>query len=804
MRPLDAVGPLPGWRRGGAGSEDNETSMDERTYTLLEFDKVIERMAERAATSLGRERLSALRCFSVPEDAERELAAVDESLQMLLRFGPPPFAGVTDVRGSLRSVRIGGTLSPESLVAVADFMQAVRRIRQFMERHGASWPSLTGAAQRLTPTRAVEEQIRHAIDVDGTVLDQASSALRRLRSERRAIQARVREVLDGFLRSHAKILQEPVVAMRGNSLCLPVRVEFKNQIRGIIRDYSASGATVFIEPQAVVEQNQRAERLAVEEEREIERILHELSQAVGGVADVCEENLEVVARLDSWFAKAEWARHEEAQRPTIRRDGVWRLRRARHPLLPRGEAVPLDMSLGESFRLLIITGPNTGGKTVTLKTVGLLTLLAMCGCFLPTQGPSEVAWCREICVDIGDEQSIEQSLSTFSSHMRNIVSMLQTAGEHSLVLLDELGAGTDPSEGAALAMAILDEFYARGSRVVATTHYPELKAYAFSHPSAMNASVEFDVDTLRPTYRLRMGVPGRSNALTIAARLGLPEAVIERARQGIADTDVQMEDLIAKMETARKEAERALQQAAQEQAQAQKLREDWERRTRDLDEQARQQQAAATAAAERILESARREAESVIQELRQLRAEVVKDHELVALRKRLEQARPEPGERAVSTPPAADVGALVPGTLVRVPSVGQKGEVLEVSADGRELVVQLGLLRMKVAAGEVEVLNRPAQAPKSTGVRRSAVKSVPLQMDVRGETVDEAVHRLDKYLDDAVVARLPRVTIIHGKGTGALRDGVRRFLSAHRHVSSWAPGGPGEGGDGATVVTLAL
>ncbi|WP_245577958.1 endonuclease MutS2 [Alicyclobacillus herbarius] len=777
-------------------------AIDERTYTILEFDKVIDEIVERAATSLGRERIKAMRCLPTPEAADEELECVDEALRMLFQFGVPPFGGVSDIRGSLQNAQIGSTLSPHALVAVADLLEATRRIRRYILRHGGeSFPRLQNTVQELFEDRTVEEKIRHALDVDGTVLDEASPTLRQLRAERRTVQARVREVLDGFLRSHQKILQDPIVAMRGNSLCLPVRVEYKNQIRGIIRDYSASGATVYIEPQAVVEQNQRAERLAVEEEREIERILHTLSQAVGAISKPLFANVEILALLDSWFAKAEWAKREDALRPRIRLDGVWDLRQARHPLLPRAEAVPLDIRFGESFHMVLITGPNTGGKTVTLKTVGLLTLLAMAGCFLPTGHTSEVAWCQTLCVDIGDEQSIEQSLSTFSSHMRNIVAMLQSATKDSLVLLDELGAGTDPSEGAALAMAILDEFYARGSRVIATTHYPELKAYAFRHPSAVNASVEFDVDTLRPTYRLRVGVPGRSNAITIAARLGLPERVVERARHGLEAENIRMEDVISQMESARRQAEEALAEAEQEKARAKELREAWERRNERLlsEEQRRRDEAAALAKA--IVENARREAEAVIQELRQLRAETVKDHELVELRKRLESAVPDAMERP-RTDRKTTQESIPVGAVVRVLSVGQKGEVVEVAEGGREIVVQLGLLRMKVNADEVELLERPKAQAQTAGVRRSAVKSVPLQMDVRGETLDEALYRVDKYLDDAVVAHLPRVTVIHGKGTGVLRDGVRRFLGNHQHVKSWAPGGPGEGGDGATVVTL--
>lgn len=773
----------------------------ERAQRILEWNRVQTDIQSFVACSLGRTRLDSMAPYTSREQAQAELAAVDEALQFLLRFGAPPFGGITDVRASLQKTTIGGTLSAANLLAIADFIRGGRMVRQALlaKADEVELPVLQSAAEALFDARQTEIEIREKVQDDATISDHASPALQRLRQERRQQEARVRQVLEDWLRRHQKMLQEPVIAMRGNSFCLPVRVEFKNQISGVVHDVSASGATVFIEPQPAVDASHKVRALFLEEEREIERILLLLSGVIAGVADSLIGNAEVLADVDAWFAKAGHAKARGWERPVLRADGVWKLRTARHPLIDPAEAVPLDLTLGESYTMLLVTGPNTGGKTVTLKTLGLLTMLGMAGCFLPARRHSEISWCDEVYVDIGDEQSIEQSLSTFSSHMKNVIPLFSRVTAQSLVLLDELGAGTDPTEGATLAMAILDELNERGCRVAVTTHYPELKAYAFREPNAMNASVEFDVETLRPTYRLLVGIPGRSNALAIAERLGLPSAVLSKARALLKSDDVRVEDLIAQMEQARKLAETAAEQTQQEQRAAEALRQSWESRRAELEAEVDRVKRAAAEQAKRELEHAQTEAERIIQELRRMQQSGgVKDHELVALRKQLEDLAPEaPSRQRKSGRTAVEIQ---PGAVVRVLSLGQKGEVLE--TDGDALVVQLGSLRMKVQAEDVELLqNRPA--PKAAPVRqRGLPKDMRLELDVRGETVDEAIVRIDKYLDDAVVSGLARVAVIHGKGTGALREGVRRYLSGHAHVASYAPGGPGEGGDGVTVVAL--
>ncbi len=777
----------------------------ESSMRTLEFDKIKLQIREHAATALGKERLDELAPLPNVTAARKELDAVDEALTFIYRFGGLPFGGVTDIRAPLKKSEIGGVLAAEELVRIVRFIEGGRNVRQAVEQHQAELDCvlLSETAAELFDAKQTQQEIQRAVADDATIYDHASDNLRKIRSQRRQAEARVRQVLDQMLRSMQKYLQDPVIALRGNSLCLPVRVEFKNQIHGVVHDYSASGATVFIEPQAVVELNRQVHELALEEEREIERILIRLSAVVGQVVPELLHNAQVLAKLDTWFAKAAYAKAQSCTKPSLREDGVWHLREARHPLIARESAVPMDITLGDSYSMIIITGPNTGGKTVALKTVGLLTLLAMSGTFVPAREQTALAWCDEVYADIGDEQSIEQSLSTFSSHMRNIVGILGRVSRHSLVLLDELGAGTDPTEGAALAIAILESLKDVGANVVATTHYPELKGYAFSESQAVNASVEFDVETLKPTYRLLVGVPGRSNAIAIASRLGLSENVIEKAKSLMHTSDLRVEDLIRDLETARREAEEARTVARAERSEAGQLRAQWEEKWKSFSDESERIREQARAQARDIVKRAENEANRVIEELRRMqKSGGGKDHEFVNLRKALEQAVPE-GQSSKSrrTGPA---GKVPIGAIVRVQSLGQKGEVLEQSADLKTLTVQLGLLRMKVERSDIEVLQEKPKVEQPVNFRRGMPKDMRLELDVRGEIVEDALPRIDKYLDDAVMNRIQRVSIIHGKGTGSLRNGVRKHLSSHPLVHTWTQGGPGEGGDGATIVEVNL
>ncbi len=777
--------------------------MEERTLRILEFSKIKEQIRVQAACSLGKDRLSELKPYELMTEANQELETVDEAMQVLYRFGELPFGGITDVRLDIQKAAIGGTLSGESLIAIANFIAGGRNIRNSIEKISDMFPipRLSQACELLYDAKRVEQEIRSAIDEDASIFDNASPQLRSIRHEKRGAEAKARQVLDQLLRTHQKYLQEPVIAMRGSFYCLPVRVDSKSQIRGIIRDYSASGSTVFIEPQGVIEATERIRALTVEEEHEIERILHHISGLVAGIDKELLENTVILGQIDAWFAKAKYAKQEECTRPNLNQNGIWHLSGVRHPLLDKETAVPIDVSLGETYSMLIVTGPNTGGKTVSLKTIGLVTIMAMSGCFIPGKRASDIAWCSGIYADIGDEQSIEQSLSTFSSHMRSIVAMLDHLRHDSLVLLDELGAGTDPGEGAALAISILDYLNNIGCKVVATTHYAELKGYAFTEPNAINASVEFDVSTLRPTYRLLVGVPGRSNALLIAERLGLSRDIINHAKDLVGANDTRTEELILQMEKARKIAEDARNIAEQERKEAEDFKSKWQKMHDELEIEAENTKAAAVTEAKQIVEKASQEAERIIRELRsKQKSAVVKDHELVELRKGLESALPEQKRIARRKTQKFEVQA---GNRIRVLTLGQKGDVLDVSSDGKSATVQLGLLRMKVDISDLEILDA-GRAKEAPVTRRtiSADKDIRMELDVRGETVDDALLRIDKYLDDAVMAGLRRIVIIHGKGTGALRDAVRRYLGNHPQVSSRMAGGPGEGGDGVTVVAV--
>jgi DNA mismatch repair protein MutS2 len=794
--------------------------MEKRTLRILEFDKIKERIRTRAACSLGKERLSELKPCESMIEANLELETVDEAIQVLYRTGTLPFGGITDIRQAVQKAAIGGTLSGETLIAIANFIAGGRNIRHSIEKASEMFgvPRLSKICELLFDAKRVEQEIRQAIDDDGSLFDNASSLLRSIRSEKRGAEAKARQVLEQLLRTQQKYLQEQVIAMRGSYYCLPVRVDSKGQIRGIVRDYSASGSTVFIEPQGVIEATERIRALTVDEEHEIEQILHNISGLVAGIDAELAENANLLGQIDSWFAKAGYAKQEGFIRPNLNREGIWRLKGAKHPLLDGNIAVPIDVSLGEAYSMLIVTGPNTGGKTVSLKTIGLITVMAMSGCFVPGKSICDVAWCSDIFADIGDEQSIEQSLSTFSSHMRTIIAMLGHVQKDSLVLLDELGAGTDPGEGSALAISILDYLNGTSCSVVATTHYAELKGYAFTEPNAINASVEFDVVTLRPTYRLLIGVPGRSNALAIAGRLGLDQSIIDKAKTLVGAGDTRTDELILQMERARKIAEDAELAALQNREDAESLKAKWQRMHDELELQGQKAKDAAFAKAEQIVKNAEAEADRIIRELRSKQnSAVVKDHELVALRKGLESALPV---RNRTVKRKLQIGVVQVGHHVRVLSLGQKGDVTDVSQDGKSATVQLGLLRMKVDTADIEILdgggsgvrvssssggsgrgNKGDKTPVITHLGTDT-RDISMELDVRGETVDEALLRIDKYIDDAVISGLRRIVIIHGKGTGALRDAVRRYLSNHPQVSARMPGGRGEGGDGVTVVAV--
>lgn len=788
--------------------------MDTRDLDALEYQKVIEQIQPFASSRLGREKVRQLLPVHALAEVEEWLAATEEGVEVLRLKDSVPLGGIRDIRPLLKRASIGSVLTPSELLDIAGTISSGRRLKRFLldvvEKENATLPIITRLAGQITNLKHVEEDIERVIDDHGEIVDHASERLRTIRSAIRQTERDIRDKLEQMLRStrYKEMLQEAIVTLRGERYVVPVKQEYRSQFGGTVHDQSASGATLFIEPDAVVSLNHRLREWRLQEEREVERLLKELTAKVAEVHDELQGNVTALGELDFIFAKAAYARHVNATRPRVNVDGVVRLKRARHPLIPDENVVPIDVDLGDQYTALVVTGPNTGGKTVTLKTIGLLTLMAMSGLFIPVEEESEVAVFDNVFADIGDEQSIEQNLSTFSGHMTNIVRILTHLSPNSLVLLDELGAGTDPTEGAALAIALLDDIQRRGCRVVATTHYSELKAYAYNRENVMNASVEFDVETLSPTYRLRVGVPGKSNAFAIAERLGLPRHIIKTAQEQLGADDNSVENMIVALEFNRKKAEGEREAAAALRREAEALKASVERAQRELERERERLRMQAEMEAREIVKKAKREADAVIGELRQLKStpQNVKDHQLIEVKKRLDAQEPEvsrPWKRAEGTGgKRVKHSQLKPGDEVYVRSLNQKGHVADVLSRD-DVQVQLGLMKVTVPIHDVELVQTPGEkeAAPMTSVTRAA-EDVRPELDLRGSTVEEAIIETDKYLDDAVLNGLQRVSIIHGKGTGALRTGIHNYLKSHRHVKQFRLGRQGEGGSGVTVVEL--
>jgi len=791
--------------------------IDLRVQHALEFDKILALLAEQASFSIGKERATALRPSTSLVQVERLQQETAEAVRLIEACGSAPFGGLSDVRPHVRRAAAGGVLEPADLLNVAEAVRGLSALRAYLLQHAPAHGAeiLADLGGMISNFPRLEEEIRRCIDSDGRVADHASAELARIRSRLRTLRQRVREHLDRLVRSASgqKYLQEPIVTLRGGRYVVPVKQEYRGEVPGIVHDQSASGATLFVEPLPVVELNNEIRSVEREEEAEVERILRELSALVAHAEVSLVHSLETAGEVDFIFAKGLLALKMEAVRPKMNRSGRIVIRRGRHPLL-KGNVVPIDLELGTGFAALVITGPNTGGKTVTLKTVGLFSLMAQAGLHLPAGEGTEAAVFESIFADIGDEQSIEQNLSTFSSHMRHIVEVIRRSNDRSLVLLDELGAGTDPTEGAALAIALLERLIESDCRVVATTHYSELKSFAYNHPRAENASVEFDVETLRPTYRLSMGVAGKSNAFAIAARLGLDAAVIRRAESLLTEDQRRVDDLLRHVEEDRRAAERDREEARKIRNQYRELydryHQAYERlrlaREEVLDEARRE--------AERIVERAMREADALVGRLRKaVRDDVGAEARevrkgLAALRERITQPEGEAAREAEPRKGAVPAGELKVGMTVRVVSLGQVGEVAQLFGDGK-VAVQVGALKVNVPTDDLEALHGKAEprrsAPAGGGharVQREKAAEIKTELDLRGMTVEEAIEATDKYLDDALMAGLSKVRIIHGKGTGALRRSVQEYVATHPRVQAYRDGAPDEGGFGVTVVEL--
>ncbi|MBE2974620.1 endonuclease MutS2 [Priestia megaterium] len=784
--------------------------MQSRIFHVLEFNKVKEQLQKKVASSLGREKVANLIPSTQYEEVVKWQKATDEATTVLRLRGNVPLGGIFDVRPSVKRAEIGGTLSSNELLDVASTIYAARQVKQFIEQvvedEDLQLSIITEHIEKLMPLPEVEQTIKMSIDENGTVLDGASDQLRGIRQKLRSTESRIREKLESLIRSSSaqKMLSDAIVTIRNERFVIPVKQEYRSAYGGIVHDQSSSGATLFIEPQAIVTLNNELQEAKVKEKQEIERILIALTVQVAEVANELRQNVYLLGELDFMFAKGRYSHELKASKPKMNDRGYIKLVKAKHPLIAQEDVVANDIELGDQYTSIVITGPNTGGKTVTLKTLGLFTLMAQAGLQIPALDGSEMAVFKHVFADIGDEQSIEQSLSTFSSHMVNIVDILQKVDHESLVLFDELGAGTDPQEGAALAISILDQVYEKGARVVATTHYPELKAYGYNREGVVNASVEFDIETLSPTYKLLIGVPGRSNAFEISRRLGLSAEVIERAKGYIGSETNKVENMIASLEDSRRQSEHELEEAEELRKEAQKLHKELQSQIIEFNEKRDKLYEKAEEKAQATVKAASEEAEKIISNLRKMSQKnhaLVKEHELIEARKRLEDAVPtlEKSKKKPAVPKKQE-RTLQAGDEVKVLSWGQKGTLVE-RVSNNEWQVQMGIMKMKVKEKDLEYISSPKPVEtKPLATVKGKDYHVNLELDLRGERYENALIRVEKYIDDALLANYPRVSIIHGKGTGALRKGVQEYLKNHRSVKNIRFGEASEGGSGVTVV----
>ena len=783
--------------------------MEKRVLKTLEYDKILAMLKERASCCVSRELVDTMEPSGDFDTVERELKLTAEAETLFYKTGRSPVDDFPDMRHCLERMHAALFLSTGELLGIASCLKAARIAKDILAKEVGEESYLYNLAGLLITHRSAEEEINRCIINEDEIFDGASPALARIRRAMRLANEKVREKLNSMIRSTAyqKYLQEPIITIRNGRFVIPVKQEYRQQVPGLIHDQSSSGATLFIEPSAVVELGNEYKKLLAEEADEIERILTELTAMLAPYADEIREDLNIMGQIDLVFAKAKLSRELNAVMPRLNRNNYVRIVRGRHPLIPADRVVPIDIWIGRDYRSLIITGPNTGGKTVTLKIVGLFALMVQSGIFVPANEGSEFPVFEHIYADIGDEQSIEQSLSTFSSHMKNIVGILDKADENSLVLLDELGAGTDPIEGAALAMSILEELNNRRCTCVSTTHYSEIKAFAMTHEGMENASMEFDIDRLCPTYRLYIGIPGKSNAFEISSRLGLPNSIIDKAKGFLKGEDVRFEDIISSAQSQHRIAEEERKMAEEARAELEKLRADAERERRKLDEDRNRLQAKAKEDAKRIVADTKREMEKLIVEIRSIKDidRSAADRVIQAARDKLRATETAVNEKEAikkedNTKPPKTVRA---GDTVNIVTLDQKATVLSAPDSKGEVMVQAGVMKLNVKLKDIRLIEeRKAAAPTSGKVGLGAGKQVGFELDVRGMLVDEANIIVDRYLDDAYNAGLSEVNIIHGKGTGALRAGVQAFLKRHPLVKGYRMGSYGEGDAGVTVVTL--
>lgn len=791
--------------------------MNQKVLKTLEYNKIIDMLTEKADSEPGKRLCRKLLPSTDLEEIVKNQKLTEDALGRLFKVGSTSFGSNSDLNFSIKSLEIGSTLSIVELMKIASMLDNVSRIKTYgkKDREDAPDDSLTEYFEQLTPLTQVANEINHCILAEDEIADDASPKLKSIRRSMLQTNEKVHSQLNSMLAgAYRTYLQDAVITMRNNRYCIPIKAEYKGQVNGMIHDQSATGSTYFIEPAAVVELNNKIRELELEEKEEIGVILASLSAMAGEHTEELSANQKLMTELDFIFAKAKLAMDMNATTPIFNTDHYINIRKGRHPLLDRKKVVPIDINLGKDFDLLIITGPNTGGKTVSLKTVGLFTLMGQAGLHIPALDRSELSIFSEVYADIGDEQSIEQSLSTFSSHMKSIVHILKHADADSLCLFDELGAGTDPTEGAALAIAILNYLHDRGIRTMATTHYSELKIYALSTSFVENACCEFSVETLQPTYRLLIGIPGKSNAFAISSKLGLSDEIINAAREQIGNEDKSFEDVISDLEQSRITIEKEQREIAE-----------YKERIRTLQEQLQQKNEKLDQAKDRILREANEKAKEILQEAKDVADETIRDfnkagagtdiRELEKKRQKVRDKINEKNERlslgANKKQPekkTLDPKKLKKGDTVKIVSMGLKGTVSTLPDAKGALFIQCGIMRTQtnvkdlVLVDEATVTTPTVQRTGAGKIKMSKTLSVSTEINLLGKTVDEALPALDKYLDDAYLAHLPSVRVVHGKGTGALRSAVHNHLKRLKYVREFRLGEYGEGDAGVTIVTF--
>lgn len=791
--------------------------MNTKTLKTLEYNKIVDLLIEKAESELGKDLAKKIVPLRKKESIEELQRETEEAYSLIMKRGNPPLYGIYSIALEVKRLDIGGSLSPGSLLRISDMLRVSRGIKNYIKETKddkvSSYPIIEGLVEGLSVFKHIEDEINNAIISEDEISDNASSTLKSIRrqivSKNDSVKSKLNSIISS--QSHKKYLQDSIVTIREGRYVIPVKQENRSSVPGLVHDISSSGATAFVEPMAVVELNNELRELEIKEREEIERILKELSNLVAVESENILQNQKILQQLDFIFAKGKLALDMKATRPILNEKGYINIKKGRHPMLNQKDVVPIDVYLGKDFNSLIITGPNTGGKTVTLKTVGLLTLMAQSGMHIPADFNSEIAVFNQVFADIGDEQSIEQSLSTFSSHMVNIVDILNNVEYNSLILFDELGAGTDPTEGAALAMSILDHLLKLNVRTMATTHYSQLKVYALTTENVTNASVEFDVETLSPTYKLLIGVPGKSNAFEISQRLGLQDYIIDASRELISKENIEFEDVLQALEKDRIAAEENKNVAERYRMEVEKLKEDLALEKDRIKEQKDKIMQKAREDARDILRIAKEDADSLVGELRDISSEIEKDRNKKIqeaqdkLKSKLTDVEKTLSSAVLNVKSKKPPKNLKIGETVEVLTFNQKGDVLSEPDESGNVRVQVGI--MKITAHISTLKRATSDESEKIHTRNKTIisnksKDIKTEIDLRGKNLDEAFLEVDKYLDDAYIAGLKEIHIIHGKGTGVLREGMKSYLRGHKHVRTSRLGVYGEGGDGVTVVEI--